>query len=190
MEPFHGYTYDKDSRETKTTLGKVTRETAYDAWGRMKAQDWKNDGSQIFHVSYEYPDSGKNIIGLPSAVVNGGSRTEYTYDGNGNITSIKEGGKTVTYTYDGLNRLTRENNESLNKTVTYYYDEGGNLREEREYDYTTGTVSGAPKKYTAAVMDEKWKDKLLKWGSTAMTYDACENMQYQFRTAAKGKRTD
>ena len=52
-----GYTYDKDSRETKTTLGKVTRETAYDAWGRVKAQDWKNDGSQIFHVSYEYPDS-------------------------------------------------------------------------------------------------------------------------------------
>ncbi|MEI3173447.1 MAG: hypothetical protein V8S76_05055 [Lachnospiraceae bacterium] len=33
------YTYDKDSRETKTTLGKVTRETAYDAWGRVKAQD-------------------------------------------------------------------------------------------------------------------------------------------------------
>ena len=142
----------------------------------MKAQDWKNDGSQIFHVSYEYPDSGKNIIGLPSAVVNGGSRTEYTYDGNGNITSIKEGGKTVTYTYDGLNRLTRENNESLNKTVTYYYDEGGNLREEREYDYTTDPVSGTPKKLTTAVMDEKWKDKLLKWGSTEMTYDACGNM--------------
>ena len=171
-----GYTYDKDSRETKTTLGKVTRETAYDAWGRVKAQDWKNDGSQIFHVSYEYPDSGKNIIGLPSAVVNGGSRTEYTYDGNGNITSIKEGGKTVTYTYDGLNRLTRENNELLNKTVTYYYDEGGNLREEREYDYTTDPVSGTPKKLTTAVMDEKWKDKLLKWGSTEMTYDACGNM--------------
>ena len=52
MEPFHGYTYDKDRRETKTTLGKVTRETAYDAWGRVKAQDWKNDGSQIFNVSY------------------------------------------------------------------------------------------------------------------------------------------
>ena len=32
----------------------------------------------------------------------------------------------------GLNRLVRENNELLNKTITYYYDEGGNLREERE----------------------------------------------------------
>ena len=170
------YTYDKDSRETKTALGDITRNTVYDAWGRVKTQDWKNKDAQIFRVSYEYPDSGKNIIGLPGAVVNGGSRTEYTYDGNGNITSIKEGGKTVTYTYDGLNRLTRENNESLNKTVTYYYDAGGNLREEREYDYTTGTVSGTPKKYTAAVMDEKWKDKLLKWGSTEMTYDVCGNM--------------
>ena len=164
------YTYDKDSRETKTALGDITRNTVYDAWGRVKTQDWENKDAQIFRVSYEYPDSGKNIIGLPGAVVNGGSRTEYTYD--------------------GLNRLTRENNELLGKTVTYYYDEGGNLREEREYDYTTGTVSGTPKKYTAAVMDEKWKDKLLKWGSTEMTYDACGNMQYQFRTAAKGKRTD
>ena len=90
MEPFHGYTYDKDRRETKTTLGKVTRETAYDAWGRVKAQDWKNDGSQIFHVSYEYPDSGKNIIGLPTKIVNGGVATEYTYDANGNITSATE----------------------------------------------------------------------------------------------------
>ena len=95
----------------------------------------------------------------------------------------------VEYGYSN-DRLTRENNELLGKTVTYYYDGGGNLREDREYDYTTGTVSDTPKKYMAAVTDEKWKDKLLKWGSTAMTYDACENMQYQFRTAAKGKRTD
>ena len=142
----------------------------------MKAQDWKNDGSQIFHVSYEYPDSGKNIIGLPTKIVNGGVATEYTYDANGNITSATENKKKVSYVYDGLNRLVRENNELLNKTITYYYDEGGNLREEREYDYTTDPVSGTPKKLTTAVMDEKWKDKLLKWGSTEMTYDACGNM--------------
>ena len=122
-----GYTYDKDSRETKTTLGKVTRETAYDAWGRVKAQDWKNDESQIFHVSYEYPDSGKNIIGLPTKIINGGVATEYTYDANGNITSATENKKKVSYVYDGLNRLVRENNELLNKTITYYYDEGGSL---------------------------------------------------------------
>ena len=76
---------------TKTALGDITRNTVYDARGRVKTQDWKNKDAQIFRVSYEYPDSGKNIIGLPGAVVNGGSRTEYTYDGNGNITSIKEG---------------------------------------------------------------------------------------------------
>ena len=176
MNRTSAYTYDKDSREIRTTLGAITRNTAYDAWGRVKTQDWKDGENQIFRVSYEYPDSEKNIISLPAAVVNGDSRTEYTYDNNGNITSIKEGGKTVTYTYDGMNRLTRENNELLNKTITYYYDEGGNLREEREYDYTTETLSGSPKKLTTAVMDEKWKDKLLKWGSTQMTYDACGNM--------------
>ena len=98
----------------------------------MKAQDWKNDGSQIFHVSYEYLNSGKNIIGHPTKIVNGGVATEYTYDANGNITSVTENKKKVSYVYDGLNRLVRENNELLNKTITYYYDEGGNLREERE----------------------------------------------------------
>ena len=87
----------KTTVRQKTTLGKVTRETAYDAWGRVKAQDWKNDGSQIFHVSYEYPDSGKNIIGLPTKIVNRGVATEYTYDANGNITSATENKKKVSY---------------------------------------------------------------------------------------------
>ena len=53
-------------------------------------------------------------------------------DANGNITSATENKKKVSYVYDGLNRLVRENNELLNKTITNYYDEGGNLREERE----------------------------------------------------------
>ena len=32
-----------------------------------------------------------------------------------------------------MNRLTRENNELLNKTITYYYDEGGRQPEEADY---------------------------------------------------------
>ena len=174
------YAYDKDSRESETKIvasaGTVSRATAYDAWGRVSAQDWKKDSAAIFHVGYEYPDSGKNRVGLPKAIVNGTNRTEYAYDNNGNITSITAGGKTNTYVYDGLNQLVRENNAVLNKTITYRYDVGGNLVEEKEYAYTTGTLPATAVKTTAGTFDGKWKDQLLTWGGTAMTYDACGNM--------------
>ena len=170
------YTYDKDSRETVTKTGNESRVTAYDAWGRVSGQDWKKDTSSVFHVGYEYPDSGKNRIGLPKAIVNGTKRIEYTYDSNGNITAIKEGGKTNTYVYDELNQLTRENNAALNKTVTYRYDAGGNLVEEKEYAYTTGTLPATAVKTVAGTFDSTWKDKLVSWNGMAMTYDACGNM--------------
>ena len=132
-------------------------------------------------VKVEYGYSNDRL----TRITHNGFNYGFGYDEFGKTRLVAiAGSSVVSYEYE------EKNGKLLNKTITYYYDEGGNLREEREYDYTTGTVSGTPKKYTATVMDEKWKDKLLKWGSTEMTYDACGNMQYQFRTAAKGKRTD
>ena len=77
--------------------------------------------------------------GLPDAVVSGSRNIGYTYDGNGNITKIQDsdtnaiGGttKAIVYQYDELNRLIRENNQILNKTVVYSYDVGGNLVSEK-----------------------------------------------------------
>ena len=85
-------------------------------------------------TSYTYvPGAAANqTSALLQSINNAGEVLSYTYDANGNITSATENKKKVSYVYDGLNRLVRENNELLNKTITYYYDEGGNLREERE----------------------------------------------------------
>ncbi|MBQ8772337.1 MAG: RHS repeat-associated core domain-containing protein [Clostridia bacterium] len=57
------------------------------------------------------------------------------YDANGNITKYGD----VTYVYDKLNRLIRENNPALDKTIIWSYNALGNRTEAREYAYTTAT---------------------------------------------------
>ncbi|MDO5809310.1 MAG: RHS repeat-associated core domain-containing protein [Lachnospiraceae bacterium] len=130
-----------------------------------------------------------------------GKKSTYAYDSKKLLTSVKNfDGYELRYTYDTRNpyrvkkiaeyagetagkslSLTYGYNstkftDNKNRSEIYRFNNSGNLREEREYDYTTDPVSGTPKKLTTAVMDETWKDKLLKWGSTGMTYDACGNM--------------
>ena len=68
----------------------------------------------------------------------------YTYDANGNITSVKDVNQSETitdsYQYDERNQLVRENSQTQKKTILYDYDLGGNLVTVKEYAYTTGDV--------------------------------------------------
>lgn len=51
---------------------------------------------------------------------------KYNYDANGNITHVFEFDiQKVRYYYDGLNRLVREDNNYIDKTITYCYDKCG-----------------------------------------------------------------
>ncbi|MCI7813836.1 MAG: RHS repeat protein [Robinsoniella sp.] len=58
---------------------------------------------------------------------NGNDTLSYTYDTNGNIKKITDATGSTTYIYDELDQLIRENNHTLDKTITYLYDIGGNL---------------------------------------------------------------
>lgn len=50
----------------------------------------------------------------------------YDYDANGNIIRVYENDvQKVRYYYDGLNRLVREDNNYIDKTITYCYDKCG-----------------------------------------------------------------
>ena len=50
----------------------------------------------------------------------------YDYDANGNIIRVYENDiQRVRYYYDGLNRLVREDNNCIDKTITYCYDKCG-----------------------------------------------------------------
>lgn len=50
----------------------------------------------------------------------------YDYDANWNITHVFElDNQVIRYYYDGLNRLVREDNNYIDKTITYCYDKCG-----------------------------------------------------------------
>ena len=124
-----------------------------------------------------FPVLKRIFYSLPKTVKNGSETLNYTYDANGNIISIKDSAGESTFRYDELNQLIRENNHQLNKTITYAYDLGGNLTVEKEYAFTTAeTLPDTPVKTMTETYDSAWKDKLLSWDGTAMTYDAIGNM--------------
>ena len=101
---------------------------------------------------------------------------EYDYDGN-NIISVESNGTSlVEYEYDELNQLHREIDKT-NRTYTYYsYDNGGNITSVLKQGYTDSslipstTISEDTYEY-----DTTWKDKLIKYNGTSITYDAQGN---------------
>ena len=168
------YEYDRDGREIGTRGGGRKRTTAYDELGRMMGQTL-GTSTPVTSV-YTYPDSGNQCRVRPSKLVTAGKTYEYTYDANGNITSIGETvsgvRKTERYQYDVRNQLIREDSEKQSKSFVYTYDVGGNLTSIKEYAYTTGTLGSVLKTTTAAYPDSGWKDQLTSWDGTDITYDA------------------
>ena len=103
------YTYDGDNRPKTTTLsnGKLITNT-YDAIGRLTQ---KRIGlSSNYDTTLTYMDGANGSkTALLSTYKNGTDGAySYTYDDNGNITSITQGTATTTYTYDTANQLVRE----------------------------------------------------------------------------------
>ncbi|MBR2327549.1 MAG: DNRLRE domain-containing protein [Clostridia bacterium] len=115
----------------------------------------------------------------------------YTYDYNGNITSISDGTSTVSYVYDSLGQLIRENNGFISKTITYTYDAGGNILSKSEYAYTTAeTLGTAVSVKNYGYSNNDWKDLLTSYNGQTITYDAIGNpLNYMGRTMTwEGRR--
>ncbi len=170
------YTYDKDGKELKSKCTSTfARSTKYDALGRVTAHTWSS--VKPFETGYTYFNYGDNRYSLPKTIKNGNETLEYTYDANGNITSIQDTSGRSTFLYDEGNQLIRENNHALNQTLTYGYDLGGNLVEVKTYDFTEAETLPAEAIGTeTGTYDPVWKDQLLNWNGITMTYDAIGNM--------------
>ena len=145
-----GYTYDDLERLVSKTLGT----------------------SSPVSVNYTYKNadsrSGYTTSQVLAETIDDISYT-YTYDKNGNITSVSlnRNGTTkkVSYTYDKHNQLTEEENEITGETYTYKYDDGGNIIQK-----TTGNTS-VDYKYT----NTGWKDQLSEYNGSPITYDSIGN---------------
>ena len=182
-----GYTYDKDGREKEVRVaGKFTRSTDYDNLGRVTKQSLSVEKSDTsMSATYKYPDAEKNKeYALPSEMDVQECSYSYKYDRNGNITEIQRvphKGSTEKilkdiFQYDERNQLIRENSQSQDKTIVYEYNQGGNLKSVKEYAYTEGTLPETPVHEETGTYSTTWKDQLLNWDGTAMTYDAVGNM--------------
>lgn len=105
-----------------------------------------------------------------SSIQNQGESMGYEYDANGNITSINQVGMSIFYFYNELNELIKEDNQVLDKTVVYSYDEGGNMTQRRETQHGTGVQTVTTYSY-----DNIWKDKLVNYNGKQITYDVIGN---------------
>lgn len=173
------YSYDKDDRETCVHLASGKERTvSYDTYGRVTKVSWNTENP--ISIAYTYRTQDTRIGVLPRSMKFGSRTMSYTYDANGNITSVKDVNQSETitdsYQYDERNQLVRENSQTQKKTILYDYDLGGNLVTVKEYVYTTGDIQGDPVSLGTGTFDSIWRDKLLKWNTTEMKYDAVGNM--------------
>ena len=175
------YTYDKDGREQTTKVrGGYTKTSTYDKLGRAAGVTLST--KKAFAVKVAYPAAnGNQEHAMPSGLTVGDRKLTYQYDKNGNITRIQDRSgsgavKTDTFCYDERNQLIREDSQTQNKTFVYEYDLGGNLTEVKEYAYTAGELPAFSERTETGSYASVWKDQLVNWNGTAMTYDAIGNM--------------
>ena len=185
------FTYTVDNRKKETNLlsgGKMT--FSYDTLNRIFITD-------VNHVASTDPTLRTQVefVNLPA-----GNRTTtltknhfnykrvgntnvatlsscaYTYDNNGNISTVTDAaGNLTTYTYDQLNQLVRVDDQKAGNTITYDYDVGGNITRVRYYLYSTGQPGNAFLNVSYFYDNDNWKDLLTSYDGQSITYDQIGN---------------
>lgn len=170
------YVDDKDSQIKEVSIGTTKQQFEYDALGRVIRKELLNGNSSLIDESIEYLRYGENSLNLVKEhdVRIGGvisDTTEYDYDVSGNITSIKKDEHETRYQYDELGRLIREDNPTLDKTIVYKYDAGGNILLKKEYGYSLEETLYSPSITTYTYASKGNKDQLINFNGQAIAYD-------------------
>ena len=174
------YTYDDDNRVTSVSAGSAKKTCTYDGYGRVSYQQTLNNSTVMknewFFFTAPNAASTSGQVSQHKIDTAGFDKTyTYTYDNNGNITSVSDGTYTTSYVYDSANQLTRENNQEAGKTTTWTYDNAGNIKTRKEYAYTTGTVGTATDTVNYTYGESSWKDLLTAYDGNTITYDTIGN---------------
>lgn len=173
------YAYDEDGNTEKVTLNSgVTITEAQSVFGQRTGRTYKNaENETILDVSISYLENanGSKSEYLGSYKNGSDAAYVYSYDGNGNITSIVHGNERTTYVYDGLNQLIRVNDSASNTTTIYTYDQGGNIISKIEYNYTSGRLPSNTRNTYTYSYDSEWKYLLVSYNGEAITYDEIGN---------------
>ena len=137
---------------TRDNLTRMVKEDVF-----AKKYDADNDFPCVFSEENVYEDVGENnttgkIKERKITVGDTIKSLAYSYDEKGNIIGITEPGeegendKKVRFTYDENGRLIREDNNSLDKTTIYEYNENGDIESKKYYHYSENDELAAIKK--------------------------------------------
>jgi RHS repeat-associated protein len=179
------YTYDRitqiqtNGKQAVSTSGYENASYEYYPDGKLKKITYPvlNDGSSLT-TEYVY-----NALGRLTSMANKKGSTvlsqyTYTYDANGNITSVYDGKTTRSYVYDKLNRLIEIVPQNGNSTV-YSYDLMGNRLTESSDRSSINHVSTS---YTYK-LDNKLESVTKGSTTVTMSYNA-DGMRAKETTAS------
>ena len=152
-----------------------------DVNGRNKGREIFNGENKIAGEYITYRKVGDHATGMPASIWFGGGNVikdsiKYKYDSCGNICEVTQNGHIVArYRCDSLNRLIREDNKALNKTVVFTYDINGNIIERCEYAYTTKDGEELSELLCAHYGYDYEGDKLVSYNGADISYNALGN---------------
>ena len=181
------YKYDDDNRTTEITTNGTTVAYTYDGFGRVTQQVTKLKGENeetpdtvilTEYFTYTAPTTATTSGQVATYRTVGGNYDitySYTYDDNGNITSVYNGSIWIHYAYDSANQLIREDNQDRGRTYTWTYDNAGNILSFNTYAYTRGALGTALDTVAYGYGDEDWGDLMTSYDGTAVTYDEIGN---------------
>lgn len=198
----NGYDINNNINNKKYSINNNEKNVKYnfDSYNRLNSiidanNIWKKQNDTLSRISkniienqtgkyetiYQYVDTASNkTTTYINKIINGNNKAiEYTYNNMGNIETIKIDEDIVNYYYyDQSNRLVRENNKQINKTITYTYDSNGNILNKKEYEYTIDE-SLANKTITNTITyeyeNQNYKDQLTSYNGRLITYDEIGN---------------
>ncbi len=199
----YNYTYKTDAKRAieSIAVGNVTVKPKLDIFDRNKGKELLFNGTKIAEENISYRKVGDHATQMPSTIwfgdkANGSYQVKdsvrYAYDKMGNIEKVYENGElAIRYHYDSLNRLVREDNKILDKTLVFVYDNNGNIVKQRQFVFTlkdNTLIEELDSTDKAYIYDG---DKLLSFNGQACAYDVIGNpTTYRGKTAtwAKGRQ--
>ena len=188
----HEFTMNDEHQITKVTInGKSNNKTVdtittnyeLDSLNRISHQVIKLGSLEICN-EYNYLKQDENSLDLISEEVTkikttkdnsisyGLDTNSYKYDVNGNIISIINDDYQIRYQYDKCNRLIREDNPLINKTIIYKYDNSGNILLKKNYDYSEDEILHNLKVDEYIYDCEKGLDHLIRYNGLEISYDS------------------